>query len=1127
MRIHLLTCLLLCGSCFVSGQSSLENILHNSQDFSEIVARGNDYFMAKHPGRSPRELSSGQFRDGEYVKFQRWQHFWRERLHPDGTLADPSTYHRTRGRAQNHTQDRAMNPYANVPWTEVNYTDYITDQIGLGRTTSVGFHPSDVNTFYVGAAVGGIWKTTDAGQSWTPLGDDLPFLAVSAIVVDQQNPSTLYIAVSDHIWYGPAGLGVYKSTDGGSTWSPTSLGFTFGQDVRIYAMVANPANAQEMYVATANGLYKTTNGFTTNSRVLTGNCRDVRLRPGNAATVYTGMSDGRVMRSTDAGDSFAQTADFGNGDVRLGVSPLNDQLLYARNGDRLHLSSNTGTSFPLSRTMQENNEVFVIAPGSASTILSGNFECYRSDDDGANFDPITQWRGNNGLPQIHVDQRNMFVNPLENDAVYYNNDGGLYRYIISTNTFENLSDGLAITQYYDIAVAQTDANVIGGGSQDNGNVFRTAAGNWQQYAATGDGMNQEIDPTDAGIRYWAYQNGGIRRWQNGSNTNIEPPGVADQGAWETPYKIDPSQPSRLIVGYQKVWESTDRGNSWTTISDALDGGSNLNELAIAPANGERIYVTSGSNLYVKSVLSNSWTTRSLPAGSISDIEVDPLDINKVYVSVPGYGNGSKVYVSTDAGANWTNLTGSLPNVSTGALELYHDIPGAVFVGTDAGVFYRDDQLDDWLAYGDLPNTRVEDIEIQYAAGLLRVGTHGRGILEAAIDIEGCTATSSDGDNDGTCDVYDFCPAFDNNLIGSPCDDGDVFSSGELYDVNCGCSGGRANLNYCAAAGSNGTGSDYINYVALNGVENSSGQTGYSDFRDVVIPLTVGEEYTLSASLGATFAPDRLYAWIDWDRNGSFDEAERVDLSIPQNNTGTATVSVPANATEGVTTMRVRVVYSTTFDEPCNNAFGEVEDYTIDVDCNGGACTILPLSWTDFTARSLGKNRALLNWATATEEGVDHFRVERSAEGFDFTEIGRLTATNTASAAYDFLDETATGNTAYYRITAVDLDESESTSPLRRVAWADDAETVRMYPNPAGTAGVHLSWDQEDATHYLLYNAQGQELRRQQLGTFGQLSGTAAAGAKQVVVATSDLPAGFYLLRVRGVDWDWVGSLVIR
>jgi len=1115
VRFLLITFLLLGGSTLLFTQSSLEDIFSSTRDFSEIVDRGNAYFTAKHPGLDPETLTKGQFRDGEYVKFQRWQHFWRERLNPDGTLGDISLPAKKQRASR---PQRSNNPYAGVPWTEINYTDYITVQIGLGRTTSMGFHPSDVNTFYVGAAIGGIWKTTDGGQSYTPLGDELPFLAVSAIVVDQANPSTLYIAVSDHLWYGPSGIGIYKSTDGGATWNPTALSFSFGQNVRIYAMVANPTNAQEMYVATATGLFKTTDGFASVEQTISGDCRDVRLRPNNAATVYAGMRNGRVLKSTNGGNSFTEVADFGGSSVFLAVSPLNDQLLYARHGNSLHQSFDTGQSFPSTRSLAENNEVFVIAPGSTSTILSGNFECYRSDDDGATVNVITDWLGRDNLPLVHVDQRNMFINPLENDAVYYCNDGGLYRYNVSSATFDNLSDGLAITQYYDIAVSQTDANVVGGGSQDNGNVFRQSDGSWLQYAGTGDGMNQAIDPTDASIRYWSYQNGGIRRWQNGSNRNIEPPGVGNEGAWETPYKIDPSNPARLVAGYKKVWESFDRGNTWNSISNELSG-SNMNELAIAPSNGERIYVTNGSLLYVKSTGSDTWTTQSLP-GSVSDIEVDPIDMNKVYVSLPGYSAGNKIYVSEDAGASWTNISGTLPNTSVGALELYHDVPGGVFVGTDLGVYYRDNQLTDWLPYGDLPNTRVEDIEIQYAAQLIRVGTHGRGVLEASIVVESCSPSSPDGDNDGVCDLFDVCPELNDNLIGTPCDDGDAFSSNEAYDANCGCSGGQSNLTHCAAAGSAGTGADWINYVALNGVENTSGQTGYSDFRNVVIPLEAGETYPLTVGLNFAFPPDRVFAWIDWDRSGTFDPAERTALSVPVNNSSTAMITAPGNAQDGATTMRVRVVYSTTFDNPCNDAFGEVEDYTINLSCNGN-CTSLPLHWNSFTAQPLEKGEAFLQWSTSREENVSHFRVERSPDGRSFLSVATQAAGNEDLQAYQFLDQAVAGVVAYYRIVAVDLDGTESVSAVERVACPDTAPAVTLFPNPTDNSGIQVRWQAapDRSYQYLLYNSYGQEVRR---GNFG-----AGAGAREVALPTTSLPAGVYLLRLRTKDWDWTGNFVIR
>ncbi|MGK0450106.1 MAG: photosystem II stability/assembly factor-like uncharacterized protein [Neolewinella sp.] len=1116
--------LLICsGITRLSAQSSLEQLFRSSQKFSEIVSEGDAYFTAKYAGLSKSDLTTGEHRDGEYVKFQRWQSFWKDNLNPDGTLGDLSAYGRKQ--SSNPSQpDKLNNPYTAIPWTEVNYTGYITGQIGLGRTTSIGFHPTDVNTFYVGAAIGGVWKTTDGGQSYVPLGDDLPFLAVSSVIVDQTNPSILYIAISDHVFYGPQGIGVYKSTDGGTTWAPTSLSFSFGQNVRIYWMEAHPTDPDIMFVATANGLYRTDDGFATNDRIITAGVFDVKVRPGAAATVFAGGRNGEVFRSTDGGLSFTEVVDLGNGSVLLGVTPLDNTKVFARSGDQLYKSLDAGLTFPSSTTMGQSNEVFAIAPQDDDIILTGNFETRRSDDGGATFTATSQWLGNSGLPLIHVDQRNMFVNPLENDAVYYCNDGGLYRYIISTNSFENLSDGLAITQYYDIAVSQTNANVIGGGSQDNGNVFRDESGNWVQYASTGDGMNQEIDPTDASYRYWAYQYGGMRRWHNGSNSGIKPADVDYNGAWETPYKLDQTMPTRMIAGFRKVYESLDRGDSWTAISGELAGGSNMNELVIAPSNGERIYVTQGGNLFVKSTTDDTWTSRSLPNGAVSDIEVDSLDIDKVYVSVPGFSDGSKVYVSEDAGARWTNISGSLPNVSVGALELYHEVPGGVFVGTDAGVYYRDDQQSDWLEYGDLPNTRVEDIEIQYAANLIRVGTHGRGILEAGIAIESCTAASSDSDGDGTCDAFDQCPSLNNNLIGTACDDGDSFSSGETYDSNCGCSGGRANLSYCAAEGSAGTGSDYISFVGLAGAENGSGQTNYSDFRNVVMTLDYNTDYTLTARFNYAFDIDRFHAWADWNRDGVFGADEKITLTVPDNNsTSTGTIQVPEGTAEGATTMRVRGVYSETFNEPCGSQAGEVEDYTINVACGAGAgnCAVLPLDWTVFNARSLGKQGALLNWSTAGEEAVSHFEVERSSNGRNFNQLGQLAAMNTLVATYEFIDVDAPGSSAYYRITSVDVDGSRSTTVIRRVDWdaADDA--VVIYPNPVTTDAVTVAWQRPEATStsWYMYNTYGQEVRRGIVG--------AAAGANKVELATDNLPAGVYLLRLRTKDWDWTGNFIVR
>lgn len=1105
--------LTLVSSLFLFGQDNLNSVFKSSRQFAEIVEQGEAYFRQKHPGIPFHELTIGEHRDGEFVKFMRWQKFWSGRLNPDGSLGDPSAYWRQQAREGAGNSRTPTNPYEDVQWRNISYEDYIISQIGLGRTTSMAFHPTDINTFYVGAAIGGIWKTTDGGLTYAPLGDELPFMPVSSIVVDQNNPNTIYIAISDHVWYGPGSIGVYKSTNGGGTWNPTALTLDLVDDYRIYWLEADPNNPNIMLVATEDGIYRTTDGFASVGLVSGVSSFDVKFMPGNSSTVYAGGTNGQFLKSTNGGGSFTEITDFGSGRVLLGVTGEDTQKVFARNGSTLYRSFNAGDSFASSSSFTTGSEVFAFAPTDDEIIISGNFECYLSVDGGSSFTALTHWLGNGGLPNIHVDQRNMFTNPLEPDAVYFCNDGGVYRYSISGNVFTNLCNGLLITQFYDIAVAQSDENIIGGGSQDNGNVFRAANGVWSQYANTGDGMNQDIDPNDNNIRYWAYQNGAMRRWNNGSNTGISPPGQDGNGAWETPFKLDPSNSDRLVCGYDIVYESLDNGDNWTAISNSFGG--DLNELAIAPTNGERIYATRGGTLYVKSINDDTWTTNSLPNGSVSDIEVDFQNMDIVYVSVPGYGNGQKVYKSIDAGANWTNISGTLPNISVGALELYDGIPGAVFIGTDAGVYYKDDDLSDWLEYGQLPHTRIEDIEIQYAAELIRVGTHGRGVLEAAIEVEACTAASPDDDGDGFCNLIDLCPDFDNNLIGQSCDDEDEFSQGETYSAACECAGGAAFVEYCTGEGSPGTGSDYINRVALEGIDNSSGKTAYSDFRAISTRLDHGEAYPISVRLQAAFAPDRVHVWIDYDRNGVFDADEATTMTVPSGQTSTGTVNVPLDAVKGATTMRVRVVYSDTVDDPCGSYFGEVEDYTVFLDCvdgsSHGQCSLLPIDWLGFDARPNGPGKALLNWETKLEDNLNYFAIERSADGQEFMEVGQAQPTNSeGQTSYSFTDENVSWQTAYYRINAVDMDGMKSYTSIEGVSWPEyEAYPVSIYPNPTRSIlYLRLAESVVDGTvDWEIQNVQGQTIISGQQLEFGI--------NRIGEIPVDNLPNGAYILRLNG------------
>lgn len=907
--------------------TNIKDIVKDGGNFKEINQRAEKYFKDTKKDVKLNNSFDETSMDEELFKYMRWQSYWKNNLDENGNLANVAAYISA---AMASTANKTnLGPFQNRTWTNISNNNFIEGQIGLGRTTSIAFHPTNANTFFVGTPYGGIWKTTDGGINYTPMGDNLPLMAVSSIIINKLNPQIMYIAISDHVWYGSQGMGILKSVDGGVTWNSTAFTFDFAENVRIYWMEADPNNQNIILVATANGIYRTTDGFQTVSKVSTLDTFDVHFKIGSSSIAFAGTNDGKFLRSTDGGVSFTEISDFGSGDVKVVLAPSNADKVYARFGNTMRVSLDAGLTFSTQYSLTESGGVYAFDPDNDNVLVGGNFEVYRSNNSGSTNTVITDWLGRNSLPLIHVDQRNVFTNPLNTDAIYFCNDGGVFKYNINSATWQDLSNGLKITQYYDISVSQTNANIISGGSQDNGSMYRNAAGTWQAFASTGDGMNTEIDPTNENIRYWEYQYGGFRRYQNGTNTNVSPPSKDGTGAWETPFQIDPNNTSRIVIGYDLIYASPDRGATWTTISGTLGSGGNVEQLAIAKTNSERIYVTRGTTLFVKNTTDNNWVTKITPATStISDIKVSPTNSEEIYIINPGYTGGKKVFKSTDAGTTWTNISGNLPNISVMSIALYANVAGGMFVGTNMGVYYKDNTLDDWYEYGQLPHTDVRDIEIQYANNLIRIGTHGRGVLEAPIDVTTCVAGDPDTDADGKCNIIDTCPLIPNSQFGLACDDGDAGTTGEYYDRNtCSCTGGIPTQTYCAAAGSAGTGADWISRVNLGTIDNYSGQTFYSDFRNLSTILKANTTYTLKASLNYAFAPDAFDAWIDYNKNGVFDNSEWISMPAISGNTSTATFTVPNLASFGATTMRIRARYYGSV-TPCGSIYGEVEDYTI-------------------------------------------------------------------------------------------------------------------------------------------------------------------------------------------------------
>ena len=752
--ITITSILFLLFQCCGFAQESLKEIFATQFDkpFAETCDLADLYFEAKlkdYPNRT-----SLQFNDGEFAKYNRWKTFWKQRLDNEGYLADLSAYHRN----NEPTQDRSLGPLDDLEWQNISYTQDLGVQIGLGRTNSIAFHPTDSLTFYVAAAIGGIWKTTDGGENYTAIGDKLPYLAVSCLLIDKNDPNIMYASLGDRVWYGPPSIGIYKSEDAGQNWEPTSYQFNFNINKKIYWMAADPNDPNKMIAATSTGLVKTVDGFQTFETVALGEFSDVKYMPSNSDTIYAVRSNGpSLFRSTNGGDDFSQSIFIpGSSYKRILTHEDHPSLIYISANEILYKSYDAGTSLTDFTDVSDSNigdGIAIMAPKDTSKLYLGWFDVYFSDQGGEDIRQLTHWLGSQQLPLIHVDQRNAFTNPLQKHTVYLCNDGGVYSINTQNNSFKNLSNGLRITQYYDIGVSQTNPSIMSGGSQDNGNVFMED-GVWEMAAPTADGMMQGFSPLDENVRYNAIQNGYIYKFENEFRTEISdniPDNANGNGSWVTPFVVDPSVPFSLIAGYQKVYRTYDRGLSWEPISNILANGRNLDLLAIAPSNSERIYAVENygtgtgpqfgfghqaTDLFVKSIDNNNWTRKQLPVTEgVSKIVVNPNDKDHLYISCLGYTVNHKIFESKDAGDTWESISGTLPNLPCTALAYHEAEDDVLFIGTDDGIYYTFKDFINWQKAGDLPNTYISDIEIQQDAGLIRVGTHGRGIFEADINID--------------------------------------------------------------------------------------------------------------------------------------------------------------------------------------------------------------------------------------------------------------------------------------------------------------------------------------------------------------------------------------------------------
>lgn len=710
------------------------------------------------------ETAGVPIKEGKNYHFDRWLWYWKDHTDENGYLVSPV---RAWNEWQNYIRKRKQMSAAGKTtddqsdWTFQGPDSSPGHYNGVGRINAIAFDPTDSNTYWIGSAGGGVWKTTTNGTSWTAIYNNLPLLGVSDIDINPLNPNTAYLCTGDGDGYDSYSIGVLKTTDGGNTWDSTGLTFAATDFQEINSLVINPADTSSLFAATTNGLRHSTDAGASWTTVLQGNFKQIVYNPADTNIVYlTGYpnnsSDAHILRSTDGGLTWQVVTNVSNVQrINLAVTPANPAIVKAvfandNNGlEGIYSSSDSGATFTqiFSGGNCSNNILanpmapgpsdcdgqawydlcIAISPTDSNVLYVGGVNTWGSQDGGYSWNIVNQWySGLPGVETVHADKHFLGFNPIAPNALFEGNDGGIYKSYDPTTLWTDLTNGLGITQFYRIAVTDMATFTIGG-AQDNGSKL---VNNGAYHELTGgDGMQCQIDYSDPDILYTSSQYGAFNISTDGGNSfqnisnNIASP--APTGSWVTPLVIDPSDPQVIYAGYDQVYQSGDRGQSWASISPVFDNSATIDRIAMATSNPAYMYVLDNNQLHYTTNLGGSWgNINGTFTGTISDIIVNPKNEKNLWVTFSGYGS-TKVAEYSLTTHTWKAHNSQLPQTPVNCIAI-DSSNGLIYVGTDNAVFYLDTTTNAWVLYNKhLPNVKVNDLQITYTTNELWAGTFGR------------------------------------------------------------------------------------------------------------------------------------------------------------------------------------------------------------------------------------------------------------------------------------------------------------------------------------------------------------------------------------------------------------------
>lgn len=703
-----------------------------------------------------REITKGS----GFKPFKRWENHWRDRVNPDGSRKSATeTFNSFSNYLSNSYRDNHFEGnWINLGPIEQPGNSGTGQPNGNGRINDIAFHPSDSETIFIGAPAGGLWKTSDGGMQWQNYTDDLPTLGVSSIIIDYTNPDVIYIGTGDRDAGDAEGMGVMKSIDGGDSWEFYSSGMG---NVTVGRMIIHPSINETLLAATSSGIYKTLDAALNWTLVKSGNFKEIVFKTDNPEIVYASASGG-FYRSTDGGINWTRITDgIGAGDRGvIGVTQANPEIVYFLkvSGSEyagIYKSINTGLNFNL---MSDSPNIMswgctggtggqgwydldiAVDPTNENIVYAGGVNVFKSTNSGVNWDINSHWYGGCGVPAVHADCHSLEYSPLDG-KLYAGNDGGIYWTENGGTSWNEITSGLAISQIYKIGQAKTSKDKVMNGYQDNGSATYLGEQTGFLTVMGGDGMDCVYDHQDDRYAYGEYYYGAVSRIFNNNNQGSITNGISEEGAWVTPIALDVEDAETMYVGMKNLWVSHNvRANnvSWSKLTENL-GGSNSKDIRVieqSEINPDILYIARWDNKLFRTENLKSdnpeWIniSGSLPiSGTPTDIETNSFSEDIVYMTL-----NYKVFKSENRGQSWEDITLNLPIASTNTIEFYKSSNSGVYVGTDAGIYYKDNTLDEWILFSDgFPvAANVTEIEIYYdpdspSGDLIRASTYGRGL----------------------------------------------------------------------------------------------------------------------------------------------------------------------------------------------------------------------------------------------------------------------------------------------------------------------------------------------------------------------------------------------------------------